>query len=169
MKAISLWQPWATLIAIGAKEYETRGWHTNYTGLLAIHAAKHWTLREAILCYEEPFFTVLSAAGVRLPARCDGGRPPTFLPTGCLVAVGRLVDCRRMNRVDWNPPATTQEMKFGDWRDGRYAWRIKDVVKLPGPVPWVGKQGLFDVPDDFDSPSPAQPGSAEKLKHGRLF
>jgi hypothetical protein len=26
MKAITLWQPWASLIAIGAKKYETRSW-----------------------------------------------------------------------------------------------------------------------------------------------
>lgn len=40
MKALSLWQPWATLIAIGAKQYETRGWSTPYRGPLIIHAAK---------------------------------------------------------------------------------------------------------------------------------
>ena len=40
MKAITLWQPWASLIAVGAKTIETRGWATNYRGPLAIHAAK---------------------------------------------------------------------------------------------------------------------------------
>lgn len=38
MKAITLMQPWATLVAIGAKRLETRSWSTNYRGPLAIHA-----------------------------------------------------------------------------------------------------------------------------------
>jgi activating signal cointegrator 1 len=40
MKAISICQPWATLIVIGAKRFETRSWKTDYRGILAIHASK---------------------------------------------------------------------------------------------------------------------------------
>src|SRR3972149_12240119 len=40
MKAISLWQPWASLIAVGAKKYETRSWDTPYRGPLVICASK---------------------------------------------------------------------------------------------------------------------------------
>lgn len=40
MKAITLWQPWASLLACGAKGYETRSWATSYRGQIAIHAAK---------------------------------------------------------------------------------------------------------------------------------
>ena len=40
MKALSLTQPWATLVVIGAKRIETRSWHTSYVGPLLIHAAK---------------------------------------------------------------------------------------------------------------------------------
>lgn len=36
LKALTLWQPWATLIAIGAKRIETRGWATSYRGPLVI-------------------------------------------------------------------------------------------------------------------------------------
>jgi hypothetical protein len=38
MKGLTLTQPWATLVAIGAKRIETRSWPTRYRGLLAIHA-----------------------------------------------------------------------------------------------------------------------------------
>ena len=38
VRAISLWQPWATLIANGHKRYETRAWRTAYRGPLLIHA-----------------------------------------------------------------------------------------------------------------------------------
>jgi hypothetical protein len=40
VKALTLHQPWATLIAHGVKRIETRSWSTSYRGALAIHAAK---------------------------------------------------------------------------------------------------------------------------------
>ena len=43
MLALSLWQPWASAIAVGAKVFETRHWATERRGLIAIHAAKRWT------------------------------------------------------------------------------------------------------------------------------
>src|SRR5690242_8554312 len=43
IKAISLWQPWASLMAIEAKRNETRGKPWKYQGDVAIHAAKlYW-------------------------------------------------------------------------------------------------------------------------------
>jgi hypothetical protein len=40
MKALTLIQPWATLVALGEKQIETRSWDTKYRGPLAIHAGK---------------------------------------------------------------------------------------------------------------------------------
>ena len=40
MKVITLWQPWATLLAAGTKICETRSWKTNYRGEILIHAGK---------------------------------------------------------------------------------------------------------------------------------
>ena len=40
MKAITVWQPWATLLGTGQKHNETRSWRTNYRGEILIHAAK---------------------------------------------------------------------------------------------------------------------------------
>ena len=39
MKALTLYEPYATLVALNLKKIETRGWRTNYRGPLAIHAA----------------------------------------------------------------------------------------------------------------------------------
>lgn len=47
MKALSLTQPWATLVAIGAKKIETRSWSTSYRGPVAIHASKGYPGRYA--------------------------------------------------------------------------------------------------------------------------
>lgn len=41
MKALSLRQPWASMIADGRKTIETRTWRTRYRGPLAIHASAH--------------------------------------------------------------------------------------------------------------------------------
>lgn len=40
MRAITLTQPWSSLVARGQKKIETRSWQTSYRGPLAIHAAK---------------------------------------------------------------------------------------------------------------------------------
>ena len=42
MKFLTIRQPWAQLIAVGAKTIETRSWSTSYRGPLAIHAGKAW-------------------------------------------------------------------------------------------------------------------------------
>lgn len=62
-RCISLWQPWATLIAIGEKKIETRSWNPYYRGWMAIHAAK--TKKALPKCQEEPFKSSLE--GVELP------------------------------------------------------------------------------------------------------
>lgn len=41
MKALTIIQPWATLIASGHKMNETRSWKTNYRGEVLIHAGKN--------------------------------------------------------------------------------------------------------------------------------
>jgi len=50
MKAITLYQPWATLVALGKKKIETRSWKTDYRGPLAIHVAKKFTGEQRMLC-----------------------------------------------------------------------------------------------------------------------
>lgn len=147
---LSLWQPWATLIAIGAKHYETRGWPTSHRGPLAIHAAKVWTRDQAILCAKEPFRSALEAAGIAIPLEpgryFTGRRPPVFLPLGSVVATARVVDC-----VDAYARAGAvgeTERAFGDWGPGRFAWQLADVRPLAEPAPIRGAQGLFPVARD---------------------
>jgi hypothetical protein len=55
MKAISLWQPWATLLVIGAKKYVSRSWKLpeNLIGQrIAIYAAKHVDGKNKYLCLD---------------------------------------------------------------------------------------------------------------------
>lgn len=135
MKCISVWQPWASLIAVGAKRIETRSWDTAYRGPLAIHAAKHWTKAEKLLCGQEPFKSALARAHPRLIG----------LPYGKIVAVCRLSECEQIARAD----VTEQERAFGNFLAGRFAWFLTDVRCLELPVPWTGSRGFFSVPDEY--------------------
>lgn len=127
LKALSLWQPWASYIAQGAKRYETRGWATSYRGPLAIHAAKR-PMREAeralLSAWPRPF-----------------GSPP--MPFGAVIATARLADCIQMTEALIRA-IDKRERELGDWRAGRWAWVLLEVMPLQQPVPTRGAQGLFD-------------------------
>lgn len=146
MKAISLWQPWASLVAIGAKKIETRGWSTSYRGPLAIHAAKHWTKDLGSMCLKEPFYSRLAAVGF-----CGITRRLCGLPLGAVVATCRLARVEPIydfpQTIVGNEFVGTPERDFGDYREGRFGWVLEDVRQLPTPVPYAGSQGFFDVPD----------------------
>jgi hypothetical protein len=62
MKALSIIQPWATLLAMGAKKIETRSYRTPYRGPLLIHASKTLSPSGMQLAKTEPF---LSAPALR--------------------------------------------------------------------------------------------------------
>jgi len=133
VKALSLTQPWATLIAVSAKQYETRSWGTQYRGPLAIHASKGFPRYAIQACLTQPFSRVLYEAGIRYPAQ---------LPLGCIVAVCELESCVRTEFA--SRIISDQEKAFGDYTPGRWAWVLKHVRKLDTPVPARGSLGLWD-------------------------
>ncbi len=136
MKALTLWQPWATLVAVGAKRIETRSWGTSYRGWLAIHAARYWSKETRRLCGGEPFLSTLQPHWVM---------GPRDLPAGCVVAICRLVACERMTEP-LIAMVEEPERSFGDYRPGRYMWMLGDV-RLLGPYGLImatGRQGLWD-------------------------
>jgi len=131
MRAISLWQPWATAIAVGTKRVETRHWSTNYTGPLAIHAAKRWGPDERNFASMEQMM----------------GRLPKEIPLGAIVATCTLMGCRRTEDVEHQ--ITAIERIYGNYTPGRFAWFLTDIVALPEPIPFKGAQGFFNVPDEL--------------------
>lgn len=137
MKTITLTQPWATLVAIGAKRFETRSWRTFHKGTLAIHAAKGFPEEAIVLCFEEPFASVLSGAGITKPGD---------LPRGVIVAVSDLNGCHPTDRCRCGivpPQPGTQEHAFGDYRPGRWFWELRNVRPVLPPIPVKGAQGLW--------------------------
>lgn len=174
MKVLTITQPWATLVAIGAKQIETRSWPTHYRGPLLIHAAagygKGGLRGHRELCGTEPFCSILNAACKRHydqlgDLRAMVGHP--FMPTGAIVARCELLDCVPTHHPNipsepgkpWftgaragvgqhyyevPPPLDSNEYAFGDYTPGRYAWLLSDVQALPTPIPVKGQLGLWE-------------------------
>jgi len=155
MKAISLWQPWATLIATGAKQIETRSWATSYKGPIAIHAAKRKILKEIKELAEWEEFR----AALKIPVVVD--EPEELeekaaidhmlsLPYGAIVAVATLKECRNVadfNRFElFTDRGGFDESDLGNYATGRIGWVLTDVRAIE-PIPYKGEQGLFEVPD----------------------
>lgn len=142
MFGLSLTQPWASLMAVGAKKIETRSWYTRYRGQVAIHAARTWPKWCKDLCYDEPFRSALAP-------HFHWTRDSLALPTGAIVAVGRLTACvSTSDRGLWRkalPEPGTPEHAFGDYSDRRYAWFFEEIRPLPTPIPCQGKLGLWGV------------------------
>lgn len=132
LPVITLHQPWASLIACGAKKYETRSWRINHRGDLAIHAAKRKMTQ-----YERSLWEKYG----------DGSEPPL----GAIVAVAQLEGCPRMRTNLWGKAKTliaideqsSQELALGQWTVNRYAWRLENVRKLQNPLYCLGKRGIW--------------------------
>ncbi|MCY7484310.1 ASCH domain-containing protein [Paenibacillus alvei] len=149
MKAITIIQPWATLIALGEKHFETRSWSTRYRGKLAIHAGKKV---DKDSCETEPIRSTLAEHGYTVDN----------LPTGTVVATCQLEDCWEVvgesdfpetGTVVLNDSTGTKmvgitpdnnELYFGDYSKGRFAWEIDAVKWLEVPIPAKGQQGLWN-------------------------
>lgn len=131
MKALTLTQPWASLVALGRKRIETRSWSTNYTGPLAIHAAKGFPGWAKETREKEPFKSALIVHGLF-----------QVLPVGQVLCVVTLMGCRRTEDV--RKQLTEKELAFGDYYDGRFAWFLSDVKVFPKPIPAKGSLGLWE-------------------------
>lgn len=124
IKALTISQPFAELIASGEKWVENRNWQTSYRGPLAIHAGsgtQYLTKREL-----------------------------AEYATGAIVATAELIACVNINAFT---PADEQELLRYGWTaedvlehphcEGPYAWVLYEVRRCAEPYPIAGKQGLW--------------------------
>lgn len=140
MRGLPLWQPWASLIAVGAKRVETRSYAPDRVGIrvgqrLGIHATKtrdHLPIRERY-----PFNGYLAEQGI--------------LPLGAIVATATLARAAEMTAasIETLRRDHPHEHAFGHYEPGRWAWVLADVERLEMPLAWAGSQTAFYVPDDL--------------------
>ena len=136
MKALTLTQPWASLMAMNYKGIETRSWRTPYRGGLAIHAAKGFPKWAREFAEESPLV----------------GEAWKILPRGTVICVVELLACVPTEKVglfthqmDWKPPENWEtELKLGNYAEGRYAWvtRLRKVFNPP--IPATGALSLWE-------------------------
>jgi hypothetical protein len=133
MKALSIRQPFATLILLGVKQYEIRNWGTQYRGPLLIHASKTPDFQAADLCLMEPFRSLLREAGYY---------SSVDLPRGVLLGTVELLDCLPLRQVQLSG---ARDGLLYDGRRGRYALQLGDPRPFPMPRTAVGRLGLYEV------------------------
>lgn len=144
MKAISLWQPWASLWLSPRKVHETRHWPCQWQGkpmrgTILVHAAKKFVKD---FDFDHPLLAIL-----------DGEFGPRWvreLPTGALLGTVELLGwVRAMDENDVPAAESDDDLVCGDFSPGRFAWRRGDYRVFKRPIPYRGAQGFFSVADEL--------------------
>lgn len=129
MKAITICQPYAHLIIVTLdKRVENREWPTRYRGPLLIHAGKSRAWLE----------------GTDEENLEEFGRPLDF---GMILGMVQLVDCLHIDEIR----AGKHDAKYPWLRthhhtNGTWCWIFENAVRFETPIPYTGRQGLFNVP-----------------------
>jgi hypothetical protein len=136
MKALTLYQPWASAIAAGIKRIETRAWASErlYGRPLAIHAGSRRVRPDEL---EEECLADLERAGL----------DPLDLPYGAVVCVVRVRVILATEYIVEDPDRwalTSQEKRWGDYSPGRWAWLLEPMRRVEPPPSVAGARGLWE-------------------------
>lgn len=143
MRALSLWQPWASLMQVGAKLNETRSWPTSYRGSLAICSAKcRGELPDIVAFWLWEYRHKLGPSCGNVNELFDE------LPRGFVLCVVELHRCEPTEHVFSGSRMGCCEHNLGDYTPGRFAWETSNCLPLKNPVPVVGRQGLWTLPPE---------------------
>jgi hypothetical protein len=155
MKAISLWQPWASLMALGAKTIETRPRRTHIRGDVAICSTKTQPPGGLDRMMQEPFRTALGIDAIEpdAPNIIDLHR---HFPNGYVLCVVEIYACLTSEWLAQKGGVTEQEFAFGNYAAGRYAILTRNLRRLRDPVPVKGRQGWFNLPPEVEAAVRAQ-------------
>ena len=126
--ALSVRQPYASLVAAGFKSFYASNWAPRYRGVLAIHASKG---------VDKP---ALDDQRVTLLLITAGITATWDLPRGGVVALARLHTILTRD-VAYNKLGARERLLLGD---GSFIWWLRSVVRLPNPIPARGRFGLWE-------------------------
>lgn len=151
--AITLWEPWATLVAIGAKPIEWRGWPAPraYRGRrIAIHAGARPVRRAEVAGL---LFDLRAVDGlgwgtalvpeIAIPFLERLQRAPRSLPLGHIVCTAMLGEPRRALDLVAELYAGRPQLDSDRIDHSKWGWPLTDVVPLAPPVPARGAQGFW--------------------------
>ncbi|MES2648232.1 MAG: ASCH domain-containing protein [Bacteroidota bacterium] len=132
MKAISLLQPWASLVVMGLKTIETRSWATRHRGIILIHASQGKS--GSIFAEEKPFKNYIP----------DFNALPFGAIIGSVIITGVVPVTHTGLPEDTLAQLTKEEKAFGDYSGGRFAWLLVDAVAFKEPLPARGMLNVWD-------------------------
>lgn len=163
MKALTVRQPWASLIAGGTKTIETRSWPTSYRGPLAIHAGKAvahpsdriWErsgrgvrLSLAVIAVAElTDVLVIAHVGTTLSASLLDRRHGFLVDQG---VHGLRIAQPATGDHGWVLTDVSAQRDLGHYPHESYAWLLGNVRRLRRPVRCNGALGLWDLPSDIE-------------------
>jgi len=134
MKAISIRQPWASLILVAGKDIENRTWSTRYRGPVLIHASKGMTCAEHEDAIEFAVDAIradpLNAGKTKTRTLRELGFVFDDLQRGGIVGRAEIVDC--------------VESSDSPWFVGPFGFVLRNVEPLPF-RPYKGALGFFEV------------------------
>ncbi len=123
MKALTIKEPWATLIIDGYKKYEFRSWKTNYRGKILIHAG---------LSIEKDMLERFK--DYNLSCMC-----------GYIIGEATLVDCIKVDDSFNDYLLRLDPIVYGRNNHVQtYAWKLENVKKYEKPIKIKGKLGLWN-------------------------
>jgi len=123
MKALTIKQPWASLIIEGHKKYEFRSWKTNYRGKILIHAglSLEKDVQERFKNYNLDY------------------------KLGYIIGEAEIVDCILVDEKFNESLRNIDPIVYGRSNHvENYAWKLENIKKYDNPVPCKGKLSLWD-------------------------
>lgn len=158
MKALTLWQPWASLVIVHqAKPWEFRG--RSYFAYIdppkpgeriAVHAASRPTrlsevegLLARILGNDAPDLipdrarAILEPLRSALKNRAMKDRARALAPLGCVLGTAVIGQPKQAHEIFGVAPGQTPE-------DYNWAWPLTDIEPFTVPVPANGRQGFWE-------------------------
>lgn len=163
MKALTIYQPWASLIIAGAKPYEFRGWNPRHRGgayaaLIGQRIVIHASTRKIDRNEVEDLITVLRRGGECAAETClhadmalpvlEQAAKPTFncgVPFG--VGLGTAILGEPRNGLEIAAEFGVEWANDSDRHDqANWGWPMLDIEPWPAPIPMRGAQGFWNWP-----------------------
>jgi hypothetical protein len=130
IRALTLWQPWASAVIIGGKDVENRTWSTGYRGPLVIHAAKRKPTTRELVSFTDMLMDFV----------CDDREAGAALA----VKILRHAETRRGGIVGRVQVVDCVDDHDSRWFGGPHAMVLADPEELPFKEV-VGQRGFFGV------------------------
>lgn len=160
MKALTIWQPWASLIIAGAKPYEFRGWRFPASMIgqrIVIHAAKRkieideaghlFHLRNFRNCSDDNKLRWAETCLVAEHAQAVFNQAlERNLPMAAGIGTAVLGEPRLGTEIaeEFGVPRANDSTRD---QHANWGWPMLDIERWPEPIPMRGFQGFWNCPE----------------------